>query len=543
MRWLAALACLGLLQPHAASAQVSSQTSPPANTAFRIAGTVLDAKSGSPLARARVRIADAQNAKNVQSAVSSDDGHFEFQVGAGKFSLQAARHGYITSAYDQHEQYWTGIVTGAGLNTENLLLRIAPAAVLTGRVLDEHGDPVRNAQVMVYKEDHSSGISRIRNFAGAQTDDQGAYEAIPLDQGTYFVSVKSTPWYAIHPVSSHEGAEGGPAVIDPSLDVAYPITYYGDATEASDATPIPIRGGDHLEADIHLNPVPALHLIFHVPSGASQVVWPELEKSSFDGTETVQAGGFQEVSEGVYELTGVPSGSYMVRMPDVSGQWKEPTELNLSGSQDLDSSRGNSISKIKFRVEVAGGAVPKQIQIGIRNSKGNVVVAVADEKGEVNFDDVVPGKYDVLAGAPDEVYSVARMSPKGGIASGQTLDVPAGASLEVAVSLTTAAVTVEGFANHAGKAAPGAMVVLVPKDPQANHDRFRRDQSDLDGSFRLPSVSPGTYTVIAIANGWDLDWAKPAVLAHYGRHGQTLVVGEKAKGTMRLPAPVEVETK
>jgi hypothetical protein len=135
------------------------------------------------------------------------------------------------------------------------------------------------------------------------------------------------------------------------------------------------------------------------------------------------------------------------------------------------------------------------------------------------------------------------MTPKGGTASGQTLDVPAGASLEVAVSLTTAAVTVEGFANHAGKAAPGAMVVLVPKDPQANHDRFRRDQSDLDGSFRLPSVSPGTYTVIAIANGWDLDWAKPAVLAHYSRHGQTLVVGEKAKGTMHLPAPVEVETK
>jgi hypothetical protein len=54
-------------------------------------------------------------------------------------------------------------------------------------------------------------------------------------------------------------------------------------------------------------------------------------------------------------------------------------------------------------------------------------------------------------------------------------------------------------------------------------------------------VTPGSYTVIAIENGWDLDWAKPAVLTHYGRHGQALIVRTQAKGTLRLSQPVAVE--
>jgi len=57
---------------------------------------------------------------------------------------------------------------------------------------------------------------------------------------------------------------------------------------------------------------------------------------------------------------------------------------------------------------------------------------------------------------------------------------------------------VEGVAQRSGKPAPAAMVVLVPDDPEANLELFRRDQSDLDGSFALAQVVPGTYTILAI---------------------------------------------
>jgi len=41
---------------------------------------------------------------------------------------------------------------------------------------------------------------------------------------------------------------------------------------------------------------------------------------------------------------------------------------------------------------------------------------------------------------------------------------------------------VEGTAKRAGTPFAGAMVVLVPEDPEDNADLFRRDQSDLDGT-------------------------------------------------------------
>jgi hypothetical protein len=37
-------------------------------------------------------------------------------------------------------------------------------------------------------------------------------------------------------------------------------------------------------------------------------------------------------------------------------------------------------------------------------------------------------------------------------------------------------------------------------------------------------VLPGKYVVVAIENGWDLDWQNPAVLKPFLEHGQSLEV-------------------
>jgi hypothetical protein len=511
---------------------------------WRIAGKVVNTLNGAPLARTRVTIMDAKIRENVQVVISSDDGRFEFHVPGGKFALQGAKRGFITAAYNQHDQFSTAIVTGlAGVDAENLTLRLSPNAVLSGKVLDEFGEPVREAQIIVYRENRFSGVSRISRFRGASTDDQGRYEVTPLDEGTYFVSAKATPWYAVHPISAPEGSPEAPVQVDTALDVAYPLTFYGDTVEADEATPIPVRGGDRLEADIHLNPSPALHLLFHGGENGN-VASPQILKPVFDGMEDVEAGALQNVSPGVFELTGIAMGRYMVRMPDAGGQLKEPAAANLTSNQELDGASGQSTSKVKVKVEVAGtSSVPPQIQIGLRNSKGRVIGSEVDGNREANFTDIVAGKYDVLAGSQNESFSVARLAWDGGSTLGRTLTVPAGAELSILVSLNGGSVTVDGFAKRGGKGIAGAMVVLIPKNPEENHDRFRRDQTDLDGSFTLFNVSPGSYTVIAIEDGWDLDWAKPAVLANYGRKGQPLIVGAQFKQTVHLGDPVNVVPK
>jgi hypothetical protein len=134
------------------------------------------------------------------------------------------------------------------------------------------------------------------------------------------------------------------------------------------------------------------------------------------------------------------------------------------------------------------------------------------------------------------------MLVNGSPVSGHSFTVPAGANLALSLSVVGGTADVNGLAQRVGKGAAGAMIVLVPENPDANHELFRRDQSDLDGTFTFHSVIPGTYTVIAIENGWDLDWSKTAVISRYITHGQRLIVSD-SQAAIRLPNPVEIQPK
>jgi hypothetical protein len=101
---------------------------------------------------------------------------------------------------------------------------------------------------------------------------------------------------------------------------------------------------------------------------------------------------------------------------------------------------------------------------------------------------------------------------------------------------------VEGFArNKNGKGQPGVMIVLVPKEPLAFRVLIRRDQSDSDGSFSLRDVTPGQYTVVAIQDGWELDWERPEVIGRYLSHGIAVTVTESSGKLLRLAEPVLVQ--
>lgn len=87
--------------------------------------------------------------------------------------------------------------------------------------------------------------------------------------------------------------------------------------------------------------------------------------------------------------------------------------------------------------------------------------------------------------------------------------------------LVESVVGIEGVVEKKGKAIAGVMVALVPNDPEANVELFRRDQSDFDGTFSLRGVIPGTYTIVAVEDAWGFDWLKAGVLARYVRKGKS----------------------
>jgi hypothetical protein len=78
------------------------------------------------------------------------------------------------------------------------------------------------------------------------------------------------------------------------------------------------------------------------------------------------------------------------------------------------------------------------------------------------------------------------------------------------------------------------MVLLVPEDPANNLALFRLDQSDTDGSFTLASVVPGKYMLMAIQDGWQLEWTAPDVIKKMRGHGQSLEVSPHGKYDLRI---------
>ena len=514
---------------------------------YRVAGTVVNAVGGHPLAGAAVVLTDVRNRGRSATRVTGEDGRFEFWAEPGKYSLEAEKRGFLHKFYMQHQQFSTAIVAGAGLDTESLVLRIAPVPVITGKVFDEFGEPVRKAGVMVFAEDRAQGVSRIRRRAGAATDDRGSYEVRLRDEGVYFVAAQAKPWYAVHPASSGDDTSSPPAQVDSALDVAYPLTYYADVADSDDATPIPIRGGDRVEVDIHLHATQALHLTVKVGDDASHgISYPEIQSNAFDSTTHVQPDNMRPVSPGVFEISGIPPGRYSVRLRDpVTGNLREPLDVDLSSSsQELDPSSAQPSSSIVAKVVLPKEEkVPSGLVIALRKSNGRFTGTSVSDEGEWRINDVVTGTYRLLAFAMDKDYGVKILSG-GNQASPNTVEIAPGSSLNLTLALVAPGeVTVRGVAKRGGKAASGAMIVLVPKDPEANPELFRRDQSDQDGSFSLPNVIPGEYTILAIDDGWDLDWAKPAVIARYAEHGQNIVVTDQMRHEMQLPDPLEIQTK
>ena len=85
-----------------------------------------------------------------------------------------------------------------------------------------------------------------------------------------------------------------------------------------------------------------------------------------------------------------------------------------------------------------------------------------------------------------------------------------------------------------GKPAAGVMILLIPNESQNHPFRFRRDQSDSDGSFTLQEVLPGRYTLVAIENGWNQQWADPAVFKQWLSGGAAVQVAPNGKYSVKV---------
>lgn len=511
---------------------------------FRISGTIVNSIDSNPLANARVSLLDVRNRANALSVVTSEDGRFEFaNLQSGKFALEGAKRGFLTAAYEQHQQYSTAIVTGPDFATENLVLRLTPLARVSGHIFDESGEAVRNAEIRLYKQGMPGGVRQTTTRDAAMTDDQGTYEFPTLAPGNYYLSVNAKPWYAVHPPMSRPGANSKITTrVDASLDVVYPETFYDGATDSASATTIELNGGDRKQIDVHLSPVPALHILVHVPTeGPAANGTPVLQRQTFDSPVFAGAENVQMVAPGLVEIAGIAPGRYAMQMAVPGTIDTHPVDIDLrSNGQELTAPEVEPPATIRFSAKfLRDQPVPKPLYIRLMNSQRRGQGRQFDSQGSASFEMVAPGKYSIFVLGDRRLYFVARAVSQGREVSVHDFNVGAEAALDVTLFLTDGNVTIEGVVKRAGKPVPGAMVVLVPKDPQSHEEFIRRDQSDFDGSFTLREAFPGTYTLIALDDAWSIAWREPATLQRYLARGKSITITPDMQATITLPAPIE----
>ncbi len=520
---------------------------------YQIAGVVVSSLTAQPLSGVTVAITATDNRQSSQTMQTGADGRFAFTgLPAAKFSLTASAHGYRAQGFNQHENFFTGIAVGPGLESGNLVFRLVPDAAIEGTVTDDDGEPVRNANVQLFQRNNETGHQRTQVINNAVTDDRGHYQFSHLASGTYFVAVSARPWYANYsaPDQAPPNPDNAAHVAEEraQLDVAYPMTFYPAAEDSTNASPIVLHAGERVTADVVLRAVPAVHLRIKTgePAGSNSGIgapqgFPRVSQRIFEGAlaPVMSAQGFG-YNAGTYEYTGFAPGHYVVEMPESAGKrrgtgWYK--EIDLAGTVELDPSESPSLASVSGAVVLEGATRPistMNVVLTDRTSREQFYTKVSD-KGMFDFkdDEIRPGTYDVeLANAPG--FHVKKLLAKGAKTAGQTIEIGGGGSVQLVCTATRALAQISGVVLHDDKPFAGAMVMLVPRDPAADWLLFRRDQSDSDGTFTLPAVLPGSYSAIAINNGWDLDWASPAVLQPYLKNGTPVEVTGEGKLSIKV---------
>jgi hypothetical protein len=535
-----------------AQTQSASQT-PPATPApafvpgkYRIAGTIVNAVTGEPIRRASVTLLSEVDTRTVESVLSDNQGHFELSgLSAAKYQLTASKRGYRTAYFDEHEEYSSAIVTGDDQDTGSLIFKLTPGAILHGVVTSDGGDPVESARVMLFLKPsgHKRG-ERISQADNATTDDSGAFEFSDLAPGDYLLAVAAEPWYAMHQPSGASGPSASSTDPASAFDVVYPITYFDSTNDEASASPIALAAGATEQANIALHAAPALHIFVHSPRQPDGSNSPhELAQSIFGfpniGLNMGQAGDSR--APDTLEFTGVAPGHYQL----TQGDPPRIVELDATASQQVDPALGTATVEVSGSIKSATGAAPpNQFAVSLESISGEHLrepMQMNAVKAAFRFPSVAPGKW--MVSVQDRSANLAVVSTTVGsrTQAGSELTV-ADRPLHVTITVNVGDVRVDGFVKKDGKGFAGAMVVLVPKDLAQIRELARRDQSDSDGSFSLRNAVPGQYTVVAIQNGWDLDWSQPGIIARFLPRGSPVTVVDAPVKRNALSGSVVVQS-
>jgi len=534
MRLVLIFACLVTLPSSVAS---EDPVLPNLNGPASLEGKVLREPAGEPLKKAIVElIGENQDEGGNYTATSDQDGHFKVAgIHPGRYRLFVERTGYIEVDAKLRRSEGTVLSLEAGQELKDQALHMLAAAILTGRVVDEDGDPMPNVDVTVLRRKFSSGRFKFEPNGSSQTNDVGEYRIGGLLAGKYYVSASPLPnFQSLVPAQKSSDDR---ATIQP--DMAYVTTYYPNTPDRTQAAALELQAGDDLPLDFSLARVRAVRIRGSVaglaPGTKAVVLLRGRDSNSMYNTSEVD-------QDGKFEIQHVPPGAYTVMamtvMADRPQVARSTVEVN---DADVDGVRLAPLAgaTVRGKVRLAGNgrkADASLLVVYLRRTQGEDEVSegatftddgtvASPGMGRVKADrsfelkNVPPGVYELEVsgdskGISDCFVESVVAGPNDVATSG--LDV-AGGTISVEVTVSSGAGAVDGMvADDKNQPVANAAVVAVPEAKYRKREsHYAKVATDQHGHFSMHGLRPGEYTLFAWENLEGDDYFDPEYLKKY----------------------------
>jgi hypothetical protein len=452
--------------------------------------------------------------------------------------MSAERSGFLTQGYGSRAPLGSGalLTFSAGQKMENVSLRLTPHGVITGRVLEEDGEPAVEAAVQILRQQYTNGKKQLTAGNSTLTNDLGEYRIFGIKPGRYWVS-----------------AHGRTVPNNPEED-EYVATFFPRTTDPTAATPVEVTPGAQVRnIDLTLRRMHTVSVRGRVLSeldpattGANARCTVVLAPAS-----NMATGGASRSTtcsaEGTFEIKSVLPGAYTLNAFSVGVQQnlaaRVPVQVGSSNVDNLSITIRRGVP-LSGKVTVDGDVPLDTKRIGILlppfDPEGLILSAPPSPKlkedGSFEANDVRPERYRVTLSNLAEGWYVKSIRSGRADVLLEGLEISGASPPPIEVVLSPHAARVSGvvIGTKSQKPAPGAMVVLVPEDKAraGNPLYYRNILTDASGRYNFIDIPPGDYRVYV----WDEvevgAWVDPEFLKAH--EGEKVSLDEDARANLQL---------
>lgn len=541
-------------------------------------GRVVALDTGAGVRRAQVRISGPDI--GTKTALTDAQGRYEFRdLPAGRFNVSVSKPGFVSMQYGQNRPFEPGrpIELADAQKMDKADVALPRGSVLAGRVIDELGEAVADAEVSAMRMQFAMGKRRLvpagRN---GTTNDLGQFRIYGLPPGEYYVSASLRNMSMVMDMIG--GGAGGPSGSNQSS--GYASTYYPSTPTPGDAQRIALAVGQELASvDIQLQPVKLARISGNAVAsdgkpmaGAMVMLLPAMR----DNLMFMPSGTSRTDPNGAFSLSGVTPGEYTLQVQSLGGMIQaagasmsftfrstEPAVQNASPQQ----AREFALTT----VNVAGEDISGMVVVGTRGAKAIGTLsfgASAKPEGLASVrvtappvDDANPmpmfggsnvkdtGAFEIEGLVGQRVFRVANL-PKGWVlkqvrvngedVTDKGLEFKPGEDLSgLEIELTDKATSINGaVTDDRGQPLKDFTVVVFAEDKNRWTLPLTRwtasSRPDQEGRFKFANLPAGAYYAIAVEYVAAGEWADPEWLARASKKATRFTLEEGAAKTLDL---------